>query len=385
MPVARAFIDYYAANKISPVSQDISDIAKHMQRRSSLLRLLGIPPSYVRGKSVIEFGPGGGHNAVHLARLGPTTYVLVDGNPTGLEQVRVNLARHAPACCPRIVESLIEAFASSETFDFVLCEGVIPLQNDPAAMTRKVAAHTTPGGVFVMTAADSISYLADLLRRIYGQALLAGSSESLASQVEMLLPVFKPHLDTLPAMSRPYPDWILDNILQPFVGKLYSLAEAIDALADSFTFHGSSPDFMTDWRWYKSLFGEARDFNARARDCYASNLHNLLDHRYVWEPRNPGDNAVLKKHCDAIFALCLAHQSALHPPILLDVAKHVEAIAAFTANFSPQTATALRDYAGGIRSMAAGTAPEQLDEFCALFGRGQQYVSFLRNEPDIGL
>lgn len=385
MPVAKAFVEYYSTNKISPVSQDISDMAKHMQRRSSLLRLLGVPPAYVRGLTILECGPGGGHNAVHLARLSPSRYVLVDANETGLEQVRLNLATYAPACTPEIVRSLFEDFSIQEAFDLVLCEGVIPLQNDPAAITRKVAGFTKPGGVFIMTAADSISYLSDLLRRLYGQCITAGSKEPVAEQARQLLPVFKPHLDTLAGMSRPHEDWILDNVLQPFVGKLFSIAEAVDALEEGFAFHGSSPDFVTDWRWYKSLVGDARDFNARARENYRANRHNLLDYRFDWAPRQPADNDRLHALCDAVYALCLAYQASRAPGILLTVAENVTAVAACVADHAPSSAEALRDYARGARAMAAGAPPEQFDAFCAFFGRGQQAVSFLRNAPDMGL
>lgn len=385
MTSAKAFVDYYLSNKISPVSQDIADLERHLQRRSSLLRTLGIPPSFVRGRSIIEFGPGGGHNAVHLARLEPATYVLVDGNPVGLEQLRANLSEHAPACCPRIEHALIEDFASNDRFDLVLCEGVIPFQNDPAAITRRVAASTAPGGLLVITTVDSISCLADLLRKIYGQAILSGNREPLSGQAESLLPVFKTHLDSLPAMSRPHKDWILDAILQPFVGHLYSMAECIETLADEFTFYGSSPAFMTDWRWYKSLVGAARGFSARARDCYAENVHNLLDHRFIWPSRRPQDNAALLEHGDEIYRLCRTHHFAISPQVLQEVARHVEAIAALVADFAEQTAKPLRDYAAGIQSMARGNPPGDLGDFRSFWGRGQQYMSFLRNAPEIGL
>lgn len=386
MKAAKAFVDYYAANNISPVSQDISDFERHLQRRSSLLRVLGVPPSYARGRRVIEFGPGSGHNAVHMARLEPAEYVLVDGNTVGLEQVRANLAAHAPACRPRIEHSLIEEFPCGPVFDLVLCEGVIPFQNDPAAITRKVAACAAPGGVVVITTVDSVSCLADLLRKIYGQAVLYENRAPLDEQAQLLLPVFKPHLDCLPAMSRLHKDWILDTVLQPFVGHLYSMAQALDTLADGFTFHGSSPAFMTtDWRWYKSLHGAGRDFNARARQSYLENAHNLLDHRFTWPARSAADNALLLEHGDMIYKLCMEHQFQVSPKVLLEVAEHVEVIAGHIADFAAQTTKALRDFSAGVSSMDRGGKPADLGEFCSFWGRGQQYMAFLRNDPGVGL
>ena len=54
----RAFIDFYDKHKISPVSQDISDLQAHFNRREALYRHLGVVPSFLRGKTVLEFGPG---------------------------------------------------------------------------------------------------------------------------------------------------------------------------------------------------------------------------------------------------------------------------------------------------------------------------------------
>lgn len=72
----RAFIDYYSENAISPVSQDISDIGKHFRRRDSLFRLLGLLPTFVRGRTVLEFGPGSGHNALYTASLKPSSVLF---------------------------------------------------------------------------------------------------------------------------------------------------------------------------------------------------------------------------------------------------------------------------------------------------------------------
>jgi len=83
-----AFVTFYSDHKVSPVAQDITDLEKHFQRRDSLFRSLGIPPFLVNGLSVIEFGPGSGHNAVFTASLSPSKYVLVDGNTLGLTQTK---------------------------------------------------------------------------------------------------------------------------------------------------------------------------------------------------------------------------------------------------------------------------------------------------------
>lgn len=127
--MSKPFIDYYTENKISPVSQDISDIDRHFERRSALYRLCGLPPMSITGKRVLELGPGTGHNALFTNSLSPDEYVLVDGNVTSIQETTDLLKKHFKDITNcKIVHSDIELFFSDEKFDVVFCEDVIPFQ-----------------------------------------------------------------------------------------------------------------------------------------------------------------------------------------------------------------------------------------------------------------
>ena len=80
-------LEYYIKEGISPVHQDISNLSKHFQIRSSLYRLLGLIPSFFTGKDIIEVGPGSGHNSIYTATLLPRTYELVEPNPLALKDI----------------------------------------------------------------------------------------------------------------------------------------------------------------------------------------------------------------------------------------------------------------------------------------------------------
>ena len=54
----RSYLDYYGDRNIIPAHQDLTDRAKHFRRRGSLYRHLGLVPTWLSGKRVIEFGPG---------------------------------------------------------------------------------------------------------------------------------------------------------------------------------------------------------------------------------------------------------------------------------------------------------------------------------------
>jgi hypothetical protein len=44
----------------------------------------------------------------------------------------------------------------------------------------------------------------------------------------------------------------------------------------------------------------------------------------------------------------------------------------------PETARALTDYILGVNQLIAGASTVDMGEFKKLFGRGQQYISFVR-------
>ncbi len=381
----RPFLDYYTSNAISPVSQNISNLKVHLNRRGALYRLLGMAPALLRGKSIVEFGTGSGFNAVHTLQLEPARLLLVDGNPFGLDNCRellTNTLHDMPRFSVNLDYILADfmEFATSERFDVVLCEGFLPLQLDPCAMLRRLASFTKPGGIVVCTCIDAVSYLPDLVRRACGQALV-DPALPLQEQAAQIAPVFRSHFETLPNMSRPLNDWILDNVLHPFVGKLMSMHDAITALDDSFDVLGASPHFITDWRWYKDMTGSQSGINALARRAWMRNLHNFIDFSVILEERPEEENACLHDAAERFVACCFPFYESRAPQLLEDMAESVMFIADSVAGIGAparSTAQKLRDAAQALRQSAQGKFPPHFGAFSTLFGRSQQYLSFVR-------
>ena len=82
-----SLVEFYTRHKISPVRQDITDLRVHFERRASLYRHLGILPMAIAGRTVLEIGPGSGHNSLYTASLRPSRYVLVEANRTGGDDI----------------------------------------------------------------------------------------------------------------------------------------------------------------------------------------------------------------------------------------------------------------------------------------------------------
>ncbi len=370
----RAFIDFYAGNGISPVAQDISDLARHFRRRDSLYRFLGLPPSFVRGRSVIEFGPGSGHNALFTASLGPSRYVLVDANPKGLADTRRLLGEHGAAGPCEVVESLFEDFATDERFDLVLAEGLLSFQRAPEKLLAALARFVRPGGLLFITTMSPLSYLAEIARRLMRDALIAPDAAA-AEQLAVLRPLLTPHLAHLPGRSRSIDDWLLDNVVQPIYGELLSVPRAIGALAGEFDLHGGSPRYFTDLRWYKDVAGEERGFNAVGVTEYRRRAANMADFRLDLPPHEEAFGAALERDADAVWAAMQSLELDGRRDAFEDAVCGIEQISERLAAVAPDTAAALAEAA---ERLAAGGPFEDMTRFPALWGRGQQYLSFIR-------
>jgi len=382
--MTESLLEFYQRHRISPVRQDIGDLEAHFARRAALYRHLGILPAFVRGRRVLEIGPGSGFNSLYTASLDPSRYVLVEPNPRGVDDI-LQLFSGYPrfARLIEVVSASADEYECGEPFDFVFCEGMLALAGvpDPRALLRSVARNTAPGGVLVITCIDAVSQLPEVLRRFVAQWLIDPAAD-LAGNAARLLPAFSPHLSTLKAMSRRHDDWIVDNLLNPAsIGPLLGIPDAIatlDGFLTGFDAFGASPQFMTDWRWYKAIGIDGR-FNALAAEAYWAGVHNLLDYRHLSPPRDPAENRRLYDECATIRDLVAEYERTRDRGLLRSVSRGVNGIASTVSAFSRETSEAIAEL-GAIFSqppieasrVGAGT------RFGPWFGRGQQYLSFSR-------
>lgn len=369
-------IDYYL--QVQPFQRDMSDLEIFLNRRNALYRHLGIIPRFIAQQSVLEFGPGFGENAIFPLLQKPSRYLLVDSNQNCLDKTRTELT---PYCPPETrLEyrlSSIEGFDSKECFDLVICESVIPREPQPEKMLAKVAAHVSVGGMLVITCQDSVSTFAELLRRLIA-LLVVRPEATLEQKVQQLLPLFESHLKTINGMTRSCEDWLLDNLLRPWEEVSFSIPDAIDTLKDQFDFHGSSPQFICDSRWYRTIQTNDPGFNAIAEQAYFANVHNLINHR-DWTPAIPDqDNKKLLELCSKIFQAVHAFEKNQDREWVRPIPAYLQQVIELAATFSKDTELALRDYQRVLQKYLQEGELDSFAEFVPLFGRGQQYVSFIR-------
>ena len=375
----RPLVDFYSKHNISPVRQDISNLSRHFRRRDNLYRYLGISPFAFKGKSIIEFGPGTGHNALFPIHCGVSKYVLVDGNKPSLDATKSLVGEYFKDTDTELQFelSMIEDFDTEERFDIVLCEGVITHQIDPDAFTKNVARFVKPGGILVITTAEELSCLPDVLRRVMRDFLIAEDTDP-KDQQKILTPILDAHYNNLHGKSRPTEDIIWDNIINPWRNHLYSFEDAILTLRNDFDFHGSSPRFISDWRWYKDMTDIDSGINDLAIEGYHLNLCNFIDWRVNLEPRSDVDSTTLIDSSRNIYSTMARLESGKITPTIDDYGHDLRKIRDALPNEMEQTKECCLEFDNFMADPSIENARGGLKEFASWYGRSQQYVSFIR-------
>ncbi|MEQ8815095.1 MAG: class I SAM-dependent methyltransferase [Thalassobaculum sp.] len=376
--INRPFLNFYMSQRISPVRQDISNLTAHYRRRGALYHSLGLPPITLRGRRVLELGPGTGENALATLSYEPAELTLVDGNPSSLGACRRNLSPHLGGGTKiRFIRSLIEDFQIDARYDVVLCEGVIPFQVDPVTFARSLSRYVAPGGVLVVTCIDGVQFIGEVARRLIADSLIPFDTPA-RRRHDALQPVFAPHLDSLSGMTRSHTDWIYDNLLIPYTGRLFGIQDAIEALGEEFDVFGASPNFGVDWRWYKTLTGEDPGFNSVFLDQYRKNIMNFLDYRVVMPPQDEDVGARVLALADDLFDTTVDMETRGTNDRLPHVLQILDEITRFATEDNAVTRKSLEELSAFLSNPSLSSAIGGLPTFTGFFGRGQQYLSFVR-------
>ena len=386
MPTKTAtHLDYYRRHGINPVRYEMGDLGRHLDRRESLYRTLGVTPLTVRGARVLEVAPGTGQNSLYLARLDPASLTLVEPNPAGVRDVSALYATPGLSPVrPELVESRLEEYEPGRTFDLVICENWLGHSAHERQLLRKLGRLVADRGLLVVTTVPPVGLLANVLRKALALRL-ADPSAPFAERTAVLTEAFGPHLRTLPAMTRAATDWVHDNVMNPaYLGVILPVPAVLEDLGGRFDVLGSSPRFAADWRWFKSLCGAGREFNAHFLAEYDGSLHNFFDHRRVLPPRDPDTNREFE---DAAWDVArrvgdLEHAASAGLPVgrrVNAVADAVRRVRDGMTDLPGEWSAALGEFLdvfGGADQSPARVAA--MPRFGGLFGRETVYVSLER-------
>lgn len=381
---AGGHLQYYRQHTISPVHYRVEDIDSHFDRRDSLYRSLGLPPVAFRNARVIEIAPGSGQNSLYVAACQPASYDLVEPNPTGLRDIDAAYrAFDKPHTAPHVHPMTFQDFETSDRFDVVLCENWLGSLPHEVRLIGKLASLVAPGGTLVLTMVPPSGFFANIMRKLF--ALRLDDPESaFDDRTARLVGIFGPHLSSVANMTRSHRDWVHDCMLNPhYLDVALPLETILDAVGGELEALATLPRFTLDWRWFKALAGDGRDFNGHMLAAYRRNAHNFVDYRRVFEPTEAEDAALNS-------AFLRFHAAARDwQQSFLGGANVTAAAAAISAALSEVAAAMSRidgDIAAAVEEARTvwgepHLRPEQVRDvtkFAALFGRETVYISFTR-------
>jgi hypothetical protein len=272
-------LEFYLENKISPVRQNIDDLPKHLQRRSSLYQKLGLPSILFQNKNILEVGPGSGHNSLYVASCKPSKYDLLEPNITAQNGINDLYSKtQLDVTIPNLIKKKLEDFSPDNKYEIVICESWLGVSDHEREMMKKLGSFLSSGGILVTTIASPLGSVINGVRRILSWGFTKNIT-SIESQTKLLLEAFSSHLDTIEDMSRLYEDWAQDTLINPgFLTMCPTPNMFVKDIGNDFEIYNSFPQFNSDWRWYKTLYGDKKSFNNTFLTAYNRNIHNFFDY-----------------------------------------------------------------------------------------------------------
>lgn len=286
----KGHLAYYKEFEISPVRYDSADLSAHFSRRSALYRHLGLPEVAFRNVRVAEVAPGSGLNSLYIANLKPKIFDLIEPNPSAISDIKKMYGKYELEYTPpSLHERTLQDFNPEILYDIVVCENWLGALPNERILIKKLADLIVPGGALVLTIVPTSGFAPNVIRKLLADKLLS-SDMDFEMKTEMMVSAFGPHLETIKSMTRSHVDWVRDCMINPhYLNVALSLDIVLEDIGDDMEILSSSPEFNSDWRWFKSLVGQERKFNSNFKSSHARNIHNFVDYREKYPERDVGE------------------------------------------------------------------------------------------------
>lgn len=376
------YLKHYEENKISPVRQNLSNLEKHFYIREKLYEQLGLPRLLIEGKEVLEIGAGSGYNSIVTANLNPKKYTIVEPNSTAITHMTKLFKSHNLDSKIQIENELIENYSSENKYDIIIAEGFMPAINNKFDVLDKMNSLLKPNGIMIITTADNISLFYEIARRFLANMLLKKNSEkTYEEKISILVNAFSSHLDTLKGFSRLKEDWCADVLTgDALYQHELSPSDAIDYLRRDFYFYNISPNIIKDETWFKEVPQEINEFNQNKINNFLGIWHNLFHYKVFKEERKEELNLELINLCTKFTKLAkMSEYNDYSNNLKKDLLKTIESIKNNIDGTSDEIIESLNDFYKIIdKDDFTSDAISNLSSFKRAFGRGQQYISFIK-------
>ncbi len=380
------FIDFYNKYNIIPTSQNLNDFKNFLNQRNQLYSNLGLPLTFIKNKDVIEFGPGGGWNATATSFFQPSSYTFVDGSITSIKEIKNKIInKKFNSKVIKIYKTNIFKFKSKKKYDVVIIEGTVPNQIHPEKMLKIVSNSLKKGGILITTTHSPLSLLPEVCRRLM-RIKIYNTIPEFNERLIKLSKIFKSHLKTLKAFTRPVEDWVSDVILSEHSYKNkydFDLLNTLDCLKKEFYFYNSQPKFLIDDVWHKHVKKNQDHSNNLLIKQYKKNSIFLIDYRVSF--KNLTKNKDFLKNINNIDGLCRKlikiHNEIIKDNSYKNIKKFLITLNQLK-NLLPRefdvTKKSIECYIEDLPKFIKGDNKNLFKNFKKWWGRGMQYSSFIK-------
>jgi hypothetical protein len=222
---------------------------------------------------------------------------------------------------------------------------------------------------------DGISTLSEILRRIICFSIKLRNGLTLDELEEF----FKKDFQSLGGMTRTPRNWLLDSVINPWVGNLFSIEDALLASPADFRPISMTPNLHLDLNWYKSPLDNKSEKEEWIKS-YRKTCHQLIDYRIKSNSNNnESSNLLLQELCGQAF---LEMQKLIASNSLTSSIKFCEIIRRITMECQQLDGLTLLSLSAFINFLD-GHKDSSLVDFQPFWGRGQQYLCFERGVDSI--
>lgn len=375
------FLEYYGEHSISPVRQDITDIALHYERRKKVYRQCGIPLLAFRNAELLEIGAGG-YNTLAFFHWNVKHVDIVEANPQGIADMQELFAKN------NIVENQytiyqdkIENYITNKKYDIVIAEGFLPYIYNQREVINKLQDLTASEGIVVITCSDDVCMFIESMKRLIGISLVS-AIDNYSEKVDYLSELFEPQLKKLRGVSRSAKDWIQDQILNPagVNGMELSLLQAIEYFEKEFDILGSSPHMFTDYSWYKDIW---YDYKKEYKEQFRKKRLNLLQANAPERVLPIEQSDRLAEYFVSIKNLAAKYEKTLEIDFINKIIEELVFVQKLSKQFlNDKFIIILQEIAQLLCCIQRNekVAMENYPQFFGAFGRTQQYISFVKNK-----
>jgi len=275
--------NYYETKDIRPTYAAFKtkhQLDKYSAQRKKYFYRLNLPHTFFKGKSLLEFGPDTGENALVFSEWG-ANMTLVEPNIQAHHYItnyfdQFGLGENLKA----LVQKSLTEFSPTEKYDAVIAEGFIYTVQPSTVWVKKLSQCLREDGLALVSYMDFYGVFLELLQKAIYQTVKR--SNTFGDGIETAKKIFLTKWNSIPH-TRSIDSWFMDVIENPFVRMKYMI-DPVDLInqmnTEGMRLFSSWPNYRNtlSMDWIKKPYTEEEEMNESISFIQRSRLSFFMGH-----------------------------------------------------------------------------------------------------------